>query len=31
MRHYIFNFDNCFMITRFDENEIDMSQVEEPV
>lgn len=31
MRPYIFNSDNCFMITGFDENEIDMFQVEELV
>ena len=31
MRPYIFNFDNCFMITGIDENETDMFQVEESV
>jgi len=31
MRPYIFNSDNCFMITRFDEDETDMFQIEESV
>ena len=31
MRPYIFNSNNCFMITRFDESETDMFQVEESV